>query len=369
MKTTSLFSLVVLLHAGLIGILLVQPGCQTKPAPDAAATVAAPAAGVTQSPTKPAAKPLDPAFNSGLTPGSTVANEQPRRFTAPTRPATAPGTDSAAGGILQPAFTDNGVLQPLVGDGAMRSYTVKSGDTLTRIARAEGVTVADLRQANQMKPDATIYPGQQLIIPAPAAAAAPAASTAPTADAALTYVVQRGDSLSKIASQHKVTVAQIKSANRLTSDTIRVDQRLVIPQLEATPVTVAPAAPDAVPVAGDHTRYTIVSGDSPSKIAAKFGVPVAELMRLNKIDDPRRIQVGQTLLIPARTAGTPPPSGREPAATATTAPAAGNRTLVDRPSTPRVIGTPPPPAPSVEDLEALENADLPFVEFEVIPGN
>jgi transforming growth factor-beta-induced protein len=45
-------------------------------------------------------------------------------------------------------------------------YTVKAGDSLGRIARANAITVADLRSANNLRSD-VIFPGQQLVIPTP----------------------------------------------------------------------------------------------------------------------------------------------------------------------------------------------------------
>lgn len=52
------------------------------------------------------------------------------------------------------------------------------------------------------------------------------------ADGGATYVVRRGDTLSAIARRHKLTVAQLKAANGLQSDLIRVGQRLRIPGAE-----------------------------------------------------------------------------------------------------------------------------------------
>jgi LysM repeat protein len=43
------------------------------------------------------------------------------------------------------------------------------------------------------------------------------------------HVVQSGDSLSKIARQYNVTVVAIRQANRLSSDNIRIGQKLIIP--------------------------------------------------------------------------------------------------------------------------------------------
>jgi LysM repeat protein len=44
------------------------------------------------------------------------------------------------------------------------------------------------------------------------------------------HVVQRGETLSSIARQHGVTVADLRKANNLTSDSLNVDQKLVIPK-------------------------------------------------------------------------------------------------------------------------------------------
>jgi LysM repeat protein len=55
---------------------------------------------------------------------------------------------------------------------APRTYTVKSGDTLTKVATAHKTTVKALRAANNLKTDA-IKVGQKLTIPTPPAPAAP----------------------------------------------------------------------------------------------------------------------------------------------------------------------------------------------------
>ena len=47
-----------------------------------------------------------------------------------------------------------------------------------------------------------------------------------------------------------------------------------------------------------NATYTVQPGDTLSAIAAQFGVSAAELRRINGIDDPDSIRVGQSLLIP-----------------------------------------------------------------------
>ncbi len=57
-----------------------------------------------------------------------------------------------------------------------------------------------------------------------------------------------------------------------------------------------PQGQEATPTPGQcGDTYTVQSGDSPFSIAQKCGVDIAELMRLNNITDPTKLQVGQVL--------------------------------------------------------------------------
>jgi LysM repeat protein len=47
-----------------------------------------------------------------------------------------------------------------------------------------------------------------------------------------------------------------------------------------------------------HRTYTVAKGDNPAAIAKKFKVPYDELLALNHIDDPKKLKIGQKLLIP-----------------------------------------------------------------------
>ena len=98
------------------------------------------------------------------------------------------------------------------------TYTVKSGDTLWSIANANDMTVAQLKQKNDLSND-TIYVGQKLNVSS-------AKSTSATSTALATYTVKSGDSLWKIASANGTTVNQLKSLNNLSSDLIYAGQQL-----------------------------------------------------------------------------------------------------------------------------------------------
>ncbi|MFN2508456.1 MAG: LysM peptidoglycan-binding domain-containing protein [Chthoniobacterales bacterium] len=63
---------------------------------------------------------------------------------------------------------------------------------------------------------------------------------------------------------------------------------------EAAPLKALPVAPEG------NNVYVVAKGDNPVKIAKKLKVSESELLALNKIDDPRKLQIGQKLLIPPK---------------------------------------------------------------------
>ncbi|MDR4949956.1 C40 family peptidase [Neobacillus cucumis] len=105
---------------------------------------------------------------------------------------------------------------------------------------------------------------------------------------AATYKVQKGDTLSKIASNNNTSVEDIKKLNRLTSDRIYVNQTL---QINST-------APTASVQAVQQTTYKVVSGDALIKIANRFNVTVGELQQWNNLTG-TLIFAGQTLKVSA----------------------------------------------------------------------
>jgi membrane-bound lytic murein transglycosylase D len=117
-----------------------------------------------------------------------------------------------------------------------RTYRVRGGDTLSRIASANGTTVAalmrlnDLRSANQVRLGRVLQlPGSEPR-PVAAASAAPAIPvTQPTVPASSTYVVKRGDSLSTIARQAGLTEGELMKLNRISDrNFIFEGQRLLV---------------------------------------------------------------------------------------------------------------------------------------------
>jgi len=105
------------------------------------------------------------------------------------------------------------------------SHVVRSGETLGGIADRYGISVAGLKNANDIGGGSLIKVGQQLRIPSARQHIAPSSRST-----AQTHTVRSGDTLSTIARRYGVSTAQLKSVNDLSgSSLIRIGQRLRIP--------------------------------------------------------------------------------------------------------------------------------------------
>ena len=101
---------------------------------------------------------------------------------------------------------------------AQREHTVRSGQSLARIARRHQVSVASLAAANGLSRNAQLRPGQVLRIPERGV-----------------HYVSRGDTLASIARDHECSVADLRRLNRLRAgSTLRIGQRLRLPGFDAS---------------------------------------------------------------------------------------------------------------------------------------
>ncbi len=104
------------------------------------------------------------------------------------------------------------------------------------------------------------------------------------------HVVQRGETLYRISQYYGVSIDVIAQANNI-SNVARIDpgQQLIIPDLTD--------AVDTPLFAGEPEHYVVRRGETLASIAARYGLTVNQLARLNNITDPNRINSGQTLTI------------------------------------------------------------------------
>lgn len=116
----------------------------------------------------------------------------------------------------------------------------------------------------------------------------------------IVHIVQPGENLFRIGLQYGVSWTAIMEANGLTSATIYVGQRLIIPVDDPTPSYTSPAASPALPPTSINSgAYVVHSGDTLFNIALHYNLTVADLAAANSLDDPSLIYAGQTLTIPS----------------------------------------------------------------------
>jgi membrane-bound lytic murein transglycosylase D len=107
-------------------------------------------------------------------------------------------------------------------------HVVRRGDTLWTIAKHNGMSVSQLARLNGLDPADSLRAGQKLNLGGKAQAQPLRAATTDPADPKrVTYVVQRGDTLSEIARSLRVSVANLRTWNSLQHDQIKPGQRLV----------------------------------------------------------------------------------------------------------------------------------------------
>jgi LysM repeat protein len=223
-------------------------------------------------------------------------------------------------------------------------YTVRSGDTLGRIARDHGVSLSDLISANDISNPDLIRPGQVLVIPGKGGSSG------------VTHVVARGDTLGRIAARYGASVSSLIAANDLGDpDLIRIGQRLQVPgasgsgqgsgssghddpTVRSGETHIVKAGDTLASIAAQHTgltaesiaasngivggviyrgtrlfvdgpvfvgkgtrsevTHTVGPGDRLGDIAHEYGVAVNTILDANDISDPDLIRLGEKLVIP-----------------------------------------------------------------------
>ena len=140
-------------------------------------------------------------------------------------------------------------VTPVVAEQSNTPYVVRKGEYLTKLAREHNVTVAQLVAWNELTAN-TVVPGQRLVFRAPTEVAAgreslrrqpsgltksvvnTASKSASDKPAALptVHLVQAGDTLFNISRRFGVSVQRLREANHLTSDDVKLGQKLLVPQ-------------------------------------------------------------------------------------------------------------------------------------------
>ena len=198
------------------------------------------------------------------------------------------------------------------GDGELIIYKVKSGDYLGKIAGKYRCSVAQIKKWNNLKSN-DIRVGQSLRIyrggvvssqsssssssstSSSSSSSSTSSSSSSQSGTKITYTVKSGDVLGRIAEKHGVGLSELKKWNGLTSNNIRVGQKLTIYTNGSAP---ASSGSSSAAGAKGSSTYTVKSGDSFYSIAKNYpGVSAQNIMDHNgmKASD---LKAGMTIKIP-----------------------------------------------------------------------
>ena len=146
----------------------------------------------------------------------------------------------------------------------LQIHTVRQNESLYSISKRYGLTVKKLKTVNRLQ-TSKIYVGQQIKLP-----------TKQYTKALYSYVVRKGDNLSKIASMFNIRLKKIKSMNNLKKTIVFVGQKLKVPP--------------------HKNRFHIVKkGEFLGQIARVNNKSLSFLRKINNIED--HIYPGQRLIV------------------------------------------------------------------------
>jgi len=195
-------------------------------------------------------------------------------------------------------------------------YTVKRGDTLYDIARANNVSIKEILDLNN-KRSTRIRPGDKLVL-------SPFSQSSDGNVSTVTHVVKAGDNPAKIAQKYNVDLDDFLAWNKLSrSSTIHIGQKLTVRQPaapekvsaekvsaekeivlakaesdrpETAPAVTAAKKPES---AAKEIVHVVAKGETPGGIAEKYNVGLSALLRCNNLSKRSVIHIGQKLKVPA----------------------------------------------------------------------
>ncbi|TVR17611.1 MAG: LysM peptidoglycan-binding domain-containing protein [Balneolaceae bacterium] len=205
------------------------------------------------------------------------------------------------------------ILRPLNREGSI-THRVQAGESLFAISREYGVTIAEIQQWNNLS-GTSLEAGRELVIFLPdeetGQTAPPSVeeieqmdeeertsivrSTRQAASGSDTYTVRSGDTLTQIARNHDMTVAELRSMNNLQGDMLRVGQRLTVRRIQTAP-SVVEGAKNSTPQ-GRFALHRLQTGENINTILNRFRMSEAELQALNPDINVRNASSGQQLTV------------------------------------------------------------------------
>jgi membrane-bound lytic murein transglycosylase D len=215
-------------------------------------------------------KSLNPALRYNYTPNSPYSLKIPK----------------GKGAVLLSKLNDIPVSSPPIS--AYFIHRVRKGESLSVIARRYGTSMRAIMVLNGLRRSNYIRTGWKLKIPTRRMYASQSKVSSPAPSSQVrreltAYVVQKGDSLWRIADRFGTTTKAIQALNKLYDTHLRIGQELLIPQ-------------DLTADEQINTKiYVVLKGDSPYQIAKKHHMELSQFLRINNLSPRSTIFPGQVV--------------------------------------------------------------------------
>jgi LysM repeat protein len=206
-------------------------------------------------------------------------------------------TSDAASQVVPTPTTEVTAAIPTVAPASKpTTYKVKSGDTVTAIAKRFGLAVTSIAKLNSLGPKSLIRVGQVLKL----------SGTQAPDTAVESYRVKPGDTLLAIAARHGLTLSELTAINRISSSTLIYPGQVL---------RVAKVLPASQPPLNAPDSYQVIAGDSLESIAKKFSLSLSALREFNGLSRSSIIYVGQVLSLKPTAPVAKPPVSKVPTPT------------------------------------------------------
>ncbi len=182
-------------------------------------------------------------------------------------------------------------------------HTVKAGETISSIAKLYSVSPKKIMEMNNLSSKSILHIGQKLIIRQEVITVAKNEQTSgdknvqmeskggPNISNDRVHIVQKGDTLGKIASLYNVSVNELKQWNGLDDNSVlKIGQKIYLEKSREKVVR-----NEGIKSLGD--MYIVKPGDTLSKIAKENNTSVKTIMELNNLKENMVLKVGQTIIL------------------------------------------------------------------------
>jgi LysM repeat protein len=227
-------------------------------------------------------------------------------------------TDFAGDKPVARTNTPGAAIETSITTATQLNYTVRTGDTISKIARKFSISTNQLLQINNLSEKSFIIPGQRIKLVADAVV--PKSKAA--ADQTRIHTVKSGETVSSIAKKYSIAVTTVLAMNKLSpSAIIFPGQKLTIGSV------VEKAAKQRVP-----TDHVVAAGETLVSIASLYGIQLEVLLRANGLTESSLVYVGQNLKLKGEPVSTNKSEVKPPAGSATTLSSELSSTDPHRPS-------------------------------------